>query len=156
MKDFDKKYRMGIELFKKEEFKKSFSVFEALALDERNSHEDRAYAYSMMGMLVECYDPCLAPGEDESGLEFYQAALALDPDNLHALRGIVSSFDYRVPYIRHQDTGAFLSAYNKLMANPTELLEGEAEMLQNQYNLMECMLKERAKDQGDIVGEVPA
>ena len=46
----------------------------------------------MMGILVRGFDPSLAPGDDESGLEYYKAALAFDEDDLGVLANIAGSF----------------------------------------------------------------
>ena len=63
------KYAIAEALYEDLEYKKSFSLFQEIALDTNNSNVTRADAYNMMGILVECFDPSLASGDDESGLE---------------------------------------------------------------------------------------
>ena len=131
------KYAIAEALYEDLEYKKSFSLFQEIALDTNNSNVTRADAYNMMGILVECCDPSLASGDDESGLEHYKAALELDEDNLAALAGIMGSFGESFP--DHQDTAAFRAAYSKAMLRRNEFTKEEIQIWQEKYQLMQRM-----------------
>ena len=131
------KYAIAEALYEDLEYKKSFSLFQEIALDTNNSNVTRADAYNMMGILVECCDPSLASGDDESGLEHYKAALELDENNLSALANVLGSFGESFPH--HQDTAAFRAAYNKAMLLQDEFTKGEIQRWQEKYQLMQRM-----------------
>ena len=131
------KYAIAEALCKDHEYKKSFSLFQEIALDTNNSNVTRADAYNMMGILVECFDPSLASGDDESGLEHYKAALELDENNLPALANVLGSFGESFPH--HQDTAAFRAAYSKAMLRRDEFTKDEIQSWQEKYQLMQRM-----------------
>lgn len=131
------KYAIAEALCKDHEYKKSFFLFQEIALDTNNSNVTRADAYTMMGILVECFEPSLASGDDESGLEHYKAALELDEGNLAALAGIMGSFGESFPH--HQDTAAFRAAYNRAMLRRNEFTKEEIQIWQEKYQLMQRM-----------------
>ena len=129
------KYAIAEALYEDLEYKKSFSLFQEIALDTNNSNVTRADAYNMMGILVECCDPSLASGDDESGLEHYKAALELDEGNLAALASVLRSFGES----DHQDTAAFRAAYSKAMLRRNEFTKEEIQIWQEKYQLMQRM-----------------
>ena len=131
------KYAIAEALYENLEYKESFSLFQEIALDANNSNATRAYAYNMMGILVECCDPSLASGDDESGLEHYKAALELDENNLAALASVLRSFGESFP--DHQDTTAFRAAYNRAMLRRNEFTKEEIQRWQEKYQLMQRM-----------------
>jgi hypothetical protein len=119
----------------------AFDIFKSIAVDSRNSVSERADAYAGMGELIECWDPDLAPGNDESGLVYYQYALLLDNDNFNALYGIVRAFGESFP--NHQDIEAFELAYHRLIRHKLALDRYNLRpLLKRQYALMGGIQKE--------------
>jgi hypothetical protein len=138
------KFLVAEELIKKLSTRKAFEIFKSIAMNSRLRPEERADAYASMGELIECWDPSLAPGDDESGLVYYQCALLLDSDNFDALYGIVRSFGEAFP--NHQDIDAFELAYNNLMRHKLELDRYNLRpLLKKQYTLMSRIKKEQGE-----------
>ena len=120
-KNIEKKFFTAEELTKQLRTQEAFEIYKTIAENPRCSFRERANAYANMGQLVECWDPSLAPEDDESGLAYYQHALLLDGNNFDALHGITRSFGETFPY--HQDVIAFELAYDHLRRRHKLLLD---------------------------------
>ena len=73
-------------------YEEAFAAFNAIAQNHHLSKYIRAEAYNMMGVIIAGCAPYLSKNEDESGLEYFQAALNLDEKNLAAALNILGGY----------------------------------------------------------------
>ncbi|WP_243516894.1 MULTISPECIES: hypothetical protein [unclassified Candidatus Cardinium] len=139
----DEQFALAEDLIDQLKYKEAFQVFQEVALNSENSPVERANAYAGMGELVECCDPGLASGDDESGLEFYKQALLLDNHNFHALLGIIGSFGESFP--DHQDVAIFKLAYHQLINRKSKLDIKDLKTLKEKYLLMQKLERKKGK-----------
>ncbi|MBE9041838.1 hypothetical protein IQ235_13715 [Oscillatoriales cyanobacterium LEGE 11467] len=79
----------------------AFLAFKEIAQNQILEKSIRAEAYNMMGVIIAEPAPDLSKNEDESGLEYFKAALELDENNLGAALNILEG--YRTSPTGHSD-----------------------------------------------------
>ncbi len=93
-------------------YEESFVAFEKIAKDSNCEESLRAEAYNMMGVIISGPAPYLSKDEDESGLEYFKAALKLDDKNLGAALNILEG--YQTSPTGHSDRESVELACNLL------------------------------------------
>ena len=83
------------DLFNKNQYELAFDMFKAIAENELNDACTRAEAYNMLGVIISGPCPYLVEREsgiDESGVQYFEAAMMLDPKNIGAAHNIIEAF----------------------------------------------------------------
>ena len=120
-------FNIAEDLFEKGQDESAFEMFKTLAENKQNEDCVRAEAYNMLGIIVS--GPCPYLSEryhevDESGVQYFKAAMTLDPKNIGAAHNIIDAF-YEGP-TGHQDVNlakqacANLKRWNQTNLTPEE------------------------------------
>lgn len=100
------------QLFYHSSYDEAFTEFQNIA-QNRSFHKSlRAEAYNMQGVIIAGFAPYLSNNEDESGLEYFKAALDLDERNLGAALNILGG--YQTSPTGHNDRESVELACNLL------------------------------------------
>ncbi|MDV3352052.1 hypothetical protein QGP82_25450 [Leptothoe sp. LEGE 181152] len=109
-------FNIAEDLFEKNQYESAFEIFEKLAENEQNEACIRAEACNMLGIIISGPCPYLSERNhevDESGVQYFKAAMTLDPKNIGAAHNIIDAF-YEGP-TGHQDVNLAKQACENLM-----------------------------------------